>query len=191
MKKIVLTMLAIAAFGTMMAQDNKEAGRRGPRMMTPEQMTERMTKELDLNKDQQAKVLDLNKEYKDVIGRPRMHRGPLGPRPDGMKKADGMKKPEDMKKPEGMKKADGMKKPEDMKKPEGMKKAEDMKKPDGETGATQRPPRAERPELTEAQKEEMKKRMERRKEYDSKLKAILTPEQMEKHQQHQPRGPRR
>lgn len=167
MKKIVLTMLAIAAFGTMMAQDNKEAGRRGPRMMTPEQMTERMTKELDLNKDQQAKVLDLNKEYKDVIGRPRMHRGPLGPRPDGMKK------------------------PEDMKKPEGMKKAEDMKKPDGETGATQRPPRAERPELTEAQKEEMKKRMERRKEYDSKLKAILTPEQMEKHQQHQPRGPRR
>jgi Spy/CpxP family protein refolding chaperone len=173
MKKIVLTMLAIAAFGTMMAQDNKEAGRRGPRMMTPEQMTERMTKELDLNKDQQAKVLDLNKEYKDVIGRPRMHRGPLGPRPDGMKKADGMKKPEDMKKPEGM------------------KKAEDMKKPDGETGATQRPPRAERPELTEAQKEEMKKRMERRKEYDSKLKAILTPEQMEKHQQHQPRGPRR
>lgn len=167
MKKIVLTMLAIAAFGTMMAQDNKEAGRRGPRMMTPEQMTERMTKELDLNKDQQAKVLDLNKEYKDVIGRPRMHRGPLGPRPDGMKKADGMKKPE------------------------GMKKAEDMKKPDGETGATQRPPRAERPELTEAQKEEMKKRMERRKEYDSKLKAILTPEQMEKHQQHQPRGPRR
>lgn len=176
MKKIVLTMLAIAAFGTMMAQDNKEVGRRGPRMMTPEQMTERMTKELDLNKEQQAKVLNLNKEYKDVIGRPQMHRGPLGPRPDGMRKSGYMKKAEKF---------------ENMKRSEGMKKSEDMRKPDGETGATQRPPLAERPDLTEAQKAEMKKHLERRKEYDSKLKAILTPEQMEKHQQHHPRGPRR
>ena len=156
MKKIVLTFIAMVSCGTMMAQDNKDAERRAPRMMTPEQMTERMTKELDLNKDQQEKVLDLNKEYQDVIGHPGMRRGPRGPRPEGMKKPD------------------------------------DMKKADGETGATQRPQRAARPELTDAQKEEMKKRMDRRKEYDEKLKTILTPEQLEKQQQHRrPQGPRR
>ena len=84
MKKIVLTLIAMVSFGTMMAQDNKDAERRAPRMMTPEEMTERMTKELDMDKAQQAKVLDLNKEYKDVLGHPGMRRGQRGPRPEGM-----------------------------------------------------------------------------------------------------------
>ena len=177
MKKIVLTLLAVATFGTMMAQENINAERRAPRMMTPEQMTERMTKELDLNQDQQAKLQDLNKAYEDVIARPGMGRGPRGPRPDGMR-------PEGMQRPENMQKADNKKADEKVE-----------KKADAQTGATQRPQRPERagrPEMTEAQKAEMEKRMERRKEYDEKLKEILTPEQFEKYQlRRQPRGPRR
>ena len=168
MKKIVLTMLAAAAFGTLMAQDNNDAGRRGPRKMTPQEVTERMTKELDLNKDQQAKVLELNKAYEDVAGRPGMHRGQRGPRPEGMNQA-----------PEGM----------------NQKPKKTEKKVDGETSATarpQHPDRPGRPEMSEEQKKNMEKRMERRKEYDDKLKELLTPEQLEKYQQpRQPRGPRR
>ncbi len=176
MKKIVLTMLAIATFGTMMAQDNKEVEPRAPKKMTPEQVTERMTKDLDLNADQQAKVLDLNKEYEDVTGHPGMHKGPRGPRPGGMGR------------PENLKKADEAKK-------EVVKEKAEAKKVDGETGATNRPQRPERPQMTDAQRDEMKKRMERRKDYDGKLKEILTPEQFEKYQQqrqrHHHHGPRR
>ena len=74
------------------------------------------------------------------------------------------------------------------------KKAE--KKADAETGATQLPQNggqfAQRPEMSEAQRAEMEKRMERRKEYSEKLKEILTPEQFEKYQQRrQPRPLRR
>ena len=132
MKKIVLTMLAAAAFGTLMAQDNNDAGRRGPRKMTPQEVTERMTKELDLNKDQQAKVLELNKAYEDVAGRPGMHRGQRGPRPEGMNQA-----------PEGM----------------NQKPEKTEKKVDGETSATARPQHPERPgrpEMSEEQKKNIK-----------------------------------
>jgi hypothetical protein len=51
---------------------------------------------------------------------------------------------------------------------------------DGQSGATgQRP---ERPQLTEEQKAEMQKQMERRREFNDKLKGILTAEQFEKYQ---------
>ena len=60
---------------------------------------------------------------------------------------------------------------------------------DGQSGATgQRP---ERPQLTEEQKAEMQKKMERRREYNDKLKGILTAEQFEKYQkQFRHGGPR-
>ena len=191
MKKIVLILLAVATFGTMMAQDNNNAERRAPRMISPEQMTERMTQELDLNKDQQAKVMELNKAYEDVMARPGMGRGPRGPRPGGMGRPEGMKRPEGMPNIEE-KKADVEKAEKKVE-----KKAE--KKADAETGATQRPQNAEqfgqrpqRPEMSEAQRAEMEKRMKRRNEYNEKLKEILTPEQFEKYQQQrQPRMPRR
>ena len=63
-------------------------------------------------------------------------------------------------------------------------------------GQGQRP---ERPQLTEEQRAEMQKQMERRREYNDKLKGILTAEQFEKYQKqfrhgHRPggfgRGPR-
>ncbi len=75
-------------------------------------------------------------------------------------------------------------------------------RPEGQTGATQQQQRPERPQLTDAQKEEMKKnfeaQMEKRKEYDKKLKEVLTAAQYKKYKkQHHhgghhggPRGPR-
>lgn len=195
MKKIVLTLLAVATFGTMMAQENINAERRAPRMMTPEQMTERMTQELDLNKDQQAKVMELNKAYQSVVARPGMGRGPRGPRPGGMGRPEGMRRPDGMQKVDEQKAE--QKKVEQKVEKKADKKAE--QKADAETGATQRPQNAERfaqrpqrPEMSEAQRAEMQKRMERRKEYSEKLKEILTPEQFEKYQQRrQPRPLRR
>ena len=52
-------------------------------------------------------------------------------------------------------------------------------RPDGETGATQKndQQRPQRPELTEEQKAQMQKQMEKRQEYNKKLKEILTDEQ--------------
>ena len=72
-------------------------------------------------------------------------------------------------------------------------------RPDGETGATQKDneqkadkqqaPRRQRPELTDEQKAQMKQMMEKRQEYDKKLKEILTDEQYKTYQeQHQRRG---
>lgn len=68
-------------------------------------------------------------------------------------------------------------------------------RPDGNTGATEQAPekkerpqmtdaqKKERPQLTDAQKKEMEQKMAKRKEYDGKLKKILTDEQMQKYQQ--------
>ena len=61
-------------------------------------------------------------------------------------------------------------------------------KADGESGATaqngqQRP---ERPQLTDAQREEMKQRFEKRQEYEKKLKEILTDDQYKKYQEMRP-----
>ena len=75
-------------------------------------------------------------------------------------------------------------------------------RPDAQTGATQQN-QQQRPQLTDEQKAQMKQQMEKRKEYDQKLKSILTDKQYKKFQkQHKhghhgrpghhggPRGPR-
>ena len=157
MKKIVMTMVALLSMTVAVAQqsDNNQGERRAPKQLTPEQMTERMAKDLNLTDAQKAKVTALNTEYKDVVAGPGMGRGHRGPRPGA--------------------------------------------KPDGQTGATQQQgkqmkAKAERPQLTDEQKAQMKQQMEKRKEYDQKLKQILTDEQYQNWQKHQkrrgPHGPR-
>lgn len=156
MKKIVLTMVALLSMTAAVAQssDNKREFK-APQKPTPEEMTNRMAKDLSLTDEQKTQVLALNKEYESVLGAPGMRRGP---RPQ---------------------------------------------KNDGATGATEQTPKAkpqgerpERPQMSEAQMEEMKQRMEKRKEYDAKLKSILNSEQYENYQKTNrrgfgvPRGPR-
>jgi hypothetical protein len=82
MKKIVLTMVALLSMTVMQAQNNdkcecKKGAKKEMRKMTPEMMTEKMTKELSLTDAQKTKVLALNKEYQDVLKGPKMG----GPRP--------------------------------------------------------------------------------------------------------------
>ena len=71
MKKIVLMMVALLSMTAVQAQEsdnNKNQQQfRGPRQMTPEQMTERMTNDLKLNDEQKTKVLALNKEYEKKL----------------------------------------------------------------------------------------------------------------------------
>ena len=77
MKKMILTLVALLSMTAVMAQnDNKE--RKAPKEMNPEEMTNRMTKDLELTADQKAKVLALNTEYKDVLRGPGMGRGTDG-----------------------------------------------------------------------------------------------------------------
>ena len=80
MKKIVLMMVALLSMTAVQAQESdkkQEQQFRGPRQVTPEQMTERMTNDLKLTDEQKTKVLALNKEYEKVIAGPGMR----GPRP--------------------------------------------------------------------------------------------------------------
>lgn len=58
---------------------------------------------------------------------------------------------------------------------------------DGSTGATSQQ-RPERPQLTEEQKAEMQKQMERRREFDAKLKDILNANQYEQYQKQRRHG---
>ena len=153
MKKMILTLVVLLSMTAVVAQnDNKE--RKAPKEVNPEEVTNRMAKELDLTADQKAKMLKLNTEYKDVLRGPGMgpgHHG--GPRPDG------------------------------------------------QTGATEKQQRPERPQLTDGQNEEMKKnfekKLEKRKEYDKKMQEVLTEAQYKKYKKHHrgghhggPRGPR-
>ena len=140
MKKIVLTMVALLSMTAMMAQNNDKGERKAPKEMTPEEMTEKMAKDLSLTPDQKTKVLALHKEYQDIHKGPRMggHRS---------------QKPQT----------------------------------DGETGATEQK-RPERPQLTEEQKAEMQKQMERRGEFEKKLKEILNANQYEKYQKQHRHG---
>ena len=144
MKKILLTMIALLSMTAVMAQNNDKKERKAPKEITPEQITDRMAKDLELTDDQKAKVLALNAEYKDVLRGPGMRGGHRGPRPDA------------------------------------------------QTGATQQnqQQRPERPQLTDEQKAQMKQQMEKRKEYDQKLKSILTADQYKKWQKQQKRGPK-
>lgn len=63
-------------------------------------------------------------------------------------------------------------------------------KPDGKSGATDNQQRPERPQMTDAQKAEMKKHMEQHKAYDTKLKSILTADQYKSWQKQHKRGPK-
>lgn len=161
MKKIVMTMVALLAMTAAVAQqsdNNKE--RKAFKKPTPEEMTTRMAKDLNLTDAQKTKVQALNKEYEQVLGGPGMR----GPRPD---KGDGKS---------------GDKKKGDVKK----------KKTDANTEATAQDGKRDgkRPELTDAQKQEMKQHKAKRKEYDAKLKQILTDDQYKSYQQQHRRGHR-
>lgn len=182
MKKIVMTMVALLTMTVAVAQqsDNNKGGRHAVKQMTAEEMTARMVKDLNLTEAQKTQVQALNAEYKDVLGRPGMGRGPRGPRgprPDGQ---TGATQQQDNQ----AKKADNQAKKKD-------KQAKDADKQQGQ--------RPERPQLSDEQKAQMKAQMEKRKEYDGKLKKILTDEQYKNYQQQQHRrgggrghgGPRR
>ena len=82
MKKVILMMVAFLSMTAVQAQevDNKQA--RGPKKMTPAQVTERMADRLKLTDEQKTKVLALNTKYEEVIGGPSM-RGPRPQKPDG------------------------------------------------------------------------------------------------------------
>jgi hypothetical protein len=95
MKKIVLMMVALLSMTAVQAQESdkkQEQQFRGPRQVTPEQMTERMTNDLKLTDEQKTKVLALNKEYEKVIGGPGM-RGPRPGRGNG-EAQNGQQRPE-------------------------------------------------------------------------------------------------
>lgn len=148
MKKIVLTMVALLSMTAAVAQSNDTKKEfKAPKKPTPEEMTNRMAKDLSLTDQQKAQVLALNKEYEKVLGGPGMRRGPRPQKSDVEKSAT-----------------------------EQAPKA----KPQGE--------RPERPQLSEAQKAEMKQNMEKRKEYDIKLKKILNDKQYENYQKMYRRG---
>ena len=85
MKKIVMTMVALLTMTAAVAQNNENGQRHEFKKPTPEEMTNRMADQLKLDDKQKSKVLDLNKEYENVLT-PRMGgfgrgRG-RGPRPD-------------------------------------------------------------------------------------------------------------
>ena len=82
MKKIVLMMVALLSMTAVQAQESDKQQFRGPRQMTPEQMTERMSDNLKLTDEQKTKVLALNKEYEKVIAGPGM-RAPRPQNTDG------------------------------------------------------------------------------------------------------------
>ncbi len=62
-------------------------------------------------------------------------------------------------------------------------------RPDGNTSATEGQQNS-RPEMTDAQKAEMKKNMEQRTAYEKELKSILSTDQYKKYQSSQKRGPK-
>ena len=66
MKKILMTMVALLTMTAAVAQNNGNGERRFQRP-TPEDMTNRMADQLKLDDKQKAKVLDLNKEYENVL----------------------------------------------------------------------------------------------------------------------------
>ena len=155
MKKIVMTMVALLTMTAAVAQNSENNSnnrqRREFKKPTPEEMSNRMAENLKLTDKQKSKVLDLNKEYENVLmPGPGMGRGHRGPRPDGQT---------------------------------GATQKNDEQKAEKKQG--------QRPELTDEQKAQMKQQMEKRQEYDKKLKNILTDEQYKTYQQqHQRRGGR-
>lgn len=136
MKKLMMTLLALATMNVAMAQN---VTNQPPRRMDAATLTTMLTKRLGLSSEQQTKVAELNKKYESLLVGPGMRGG----RPPRRHNNGG-----------------------------GMSEGT-------------------RPELTEAQKAEMKKRHEQRMAYEKELKAILTEDQYNTYQQMRPhRGPR-
>ena len=160
MKKIVMTMVALLSMTVAVAQQHDGQQRREFKRPTPEQMANMMAQRLGLTDEQTQKLAQLNKEYEDVLAGPMMRRGQRGPRPDG---ETGATQQDD----------------KQAKKDKKVKKDKKDKK-DKNLEQGQRP---QRPELTEEQKAAMAKQMEKRKEYDEKVKGILTEEQYKQYQQ--------
>lgn len=107
MKKIVMTMAALLTMTLATAQNNdkcqgndkcnkEKCERKQHKHPTPEEMTDRMAKDLNLSDAQKAKVLALNKEYEDMFKGPRMG----GPRPPRKPKADAETGATEQQKPE-------------------------------------------------------------------------------------------
>jgi periplasmic protein CpxP/Spy len=66
MKKTGLVLLALLAFTVVTVAQNRGSGNFDPKEMAKRQ-TEQLTEELDLNKDQQKKVLELNEKYSEKM----------------------------------------------------------------------------------------------------------------------------
>ena len=86
MKKIVLTIVAMLTMTAAVAQEEapqneNDRGRReirGPfKQMTPQERTDKMAKDMELNDDQAGQVKALNEKYASMFERP------MGPRPEG------------------------------------------------------------------------------------------------------------
>lgn len=115
MKKMIMALVAVFMISTnAMAQDENNSERKQPSM---EQMAQRRTSEMvkkyNLNEEQSAKLLELNKKYADM--RPM---GPRGGRHQGMRSPEGKRQAQvpDSLKQRGMKGAQPKGNFQDMKK---------------------------------------------------------------------------
>lgn len=142
----------------------------------PEQMTEKMTKELNLSKKQAEKVGKLNQEYADVFKRPGKPFGPhhkKGPKPGGK---DGRKYAPHQPKVDAQTGATRVEPQGDVKEKCDMKEKSDVKaRPNFPT-----------PEQMAQHKAERQKQKARKAEYDAKLKEILSKKQYKKYQEMRP-----
>ena len=92
MKRLALLVLsALMLIAGVNAQEKKP---KRPERVTYEQMTKKMTAELQLNEKQQKKLAKLNKKYRKLIEgeqqeRPQEQRPPMGERPSGERPSGG------------------------------------------------------------------------------------------------------
>ena len=92
MKRFALLVLsALILIASVNAQEKKP---KRPERVTYEQMTQKMTAELQLNEKQQKKLAKLNKKYRKLIEgeqqeRPQGQRPPMGERPSGERPSGG------------------------------------------------------------------------------------------------------
>lgn len=151
MKKIIL-LITVAIFSTTLCMAQQKPMRK---QMTPEQMTEKMVNDLQLNSKQEKKLKKLNEKYAEVLQKPdRMFqrgyfRGPNKQRPPHMQKESD----------------------------ENVQETPNMgKRPDSE---------GKRPEMSDEQREKMKEKMaefkKQQEEYQKELKDILTEAQYKKY----------
>ena len=172
MKKMLITMTAALWMSSAIAVNSvdRDAARhhfgnrqevqgipaKKHRAPSAEMITDRMKVDLDLSKKQTAKVLELNKEYRDVLGKPGK---PFGHRGKGPRGVDGRKYGPKKQQADGQTGATQVEKPKMDKRPELT------------------------PEEREKRHEAMERHMKRKTEYDAKLKDILSKKQFEKYQE--------